>query len=92
MPQNKAASVGVPAPLHPTPSAMVLLNQTIFQAVRTTSGQPSKNVFLTALRAFWWMTGWSGSLRFWASRFQNWMVVSLAIIVIAVLIAKGERD
>jgi hypothetical protein len=24
--------------------------------------------------------------------FQNWMVVSLAIIVIAVLIAKGERD
>jgi hypothetical protein len=24
--------------------------------------------------------------------FQNWMVVFLAIIVIAVLIAKGERD
>jgi hypothetical protein len=24
--------------------------------------------------------------------FQNWMVVTLAIIVIAVLIVKGERD
>ena len=24
--------------------------------------------------------------------FQNWMVVALAIIIIAVLIAKGEKD
>jgi len=24
--------------------------------------------------------------------FQNWMVVALAMIIIAVLIAKGERD